>query len=101
MEALNDLAQLQRERQQIIAISDHIANDLRTLRTAQELATSPSQIESISTQHRRALQSFNRAQQRLRELNAKIKGCNLQVQYEIQQQAKREKKARKAKARAA
>lgn len=101
MEVLNDLAQFQRERQQIIAISDNIANDLRTLRTAQEAAKSPDQIEYLSIRHRRALQSFNRAQQRLRELNAIIKGCNLQVQYEIQRQAKREKKARKAKARAA
>lgn len=95
MEILNDLAELQRERQQIIAISDSIANDLRSLRAAQEAAKSPDQIEFLSIRHRRALQSFNRAQQRLRELNNKIKACNLQAQYEIQKQAKLARKARK------
>lgn len=95
MEVFKDLAELQRERLQVIEISDKIANDLRTLRIEQEAAKFPAEAQTISMQHRRALQSLNRAQQRLRELNASIKWRNMKVQYDIQQQAKRERATRR------
>jgi hypothetical protein len=96
MEVFTTLAELQRERHQVIEISDKITNDLRTLRIAQEAAKSPSEVHMMSIQHGRALQSLNRAQQRLRELNASIKWHNMKAQYEIQQQAKRERRERAA-----
>lgn len=97
MESYLNVVQLQQERHEVIKASEAIALDLRALRTAQELATNPSEVESISRQHRRALQAYARAQQRLRELNASITWHNRKEQEELRLRNKREKAERRAK----